>query len=185
MTHYPEKYKQICENFVREYFAAHKRQIENNFQTQIPGGGMQGLVFFERPLETALGGKVVEIARAAAGELGQDELGIVAEMINGLLEDLFTPPGLDFRPHLLDGCAQSQLARSVAHSFQRRHARARRRTYPHGAGRARAPARAGESQLVRRICRFDHDRVGVYHSHGRTGRLWAAVGREQRFCFER
>ncbi len=96
MTHYPEKYKQICENFVREYFAAHKRQIENNFQTQIPGGGMQGLVFFERPLETALGGKVVEIARAAAGELGQDELGIVAEMINGLLEDLFTPPGLDY-----------------------------------------------------------------------------------------
>lgn len=98
MTHCPEKYKQICENFVREYFAARKRQIENNFLIQLPTEvQVQGGVF-QHPLETALGGQVVEIARAAAGELGQDELtrGIVAEGIQGLLEDLFTPPGLTF-----------------------------------------------------------------------------------------
>lgn len=96
MTHCPEKYREICENFVRDYFAVRKRQIENNFLTQIPGD-VQGQVY-RCPLEMALGLQVVEIARAAAGELGEDELtrGIVAEGIQGLLKDLFSPPGMTF-----------------------------------------------------------------------------------------
>lgn len=98
MTHCPEKYRKICENFVREYFAARKRQIENNFWTQLPTEvQVQGGVF-QRPLETPLGRQMVEIARAAAGELGQDDLtrGVVAEGIQGLLKDLFSPPGMTF-----------------------------------------------------------------------------------------
>lgn len=116
MTNCPEKYREICENFVREYFTVRKRQIENNFLTQLPGDE-QGVFqlstekieivkamrklpgeVFQRPMETALGMQVVEIARAAAGELAEDELtrGMVAEGIQGLLQDLFVPPGLAY-----------------------------------------------------------------------------------------
>lgn len=93
----PKKYKEVCENFIREYFAARKRQVENNFLTHLPGE-VQRLVL-RQPLETVLGRRVVEIARAAAGELdAADALGpeMVAEAIQGLLEDLFAPPGLAY-----------------------------------------------------------------------------------------
>lgn len=95
---YPKKYKKICELFVQEYFAARRRQIENNFSVQafFPAGAQR--MAFLKPLETPLGLQVVEIARAAAGELPDDKLarGLVAEGIQGLLEDLFAPPGLAY-----------------------------------------------------------------------------------------
>lgn len=97
MKECPKKYKEVCENFIREYFAARRRQIENNFLTHLPGE-VQRLVL-RQPLETVLGHRVVEIARAAAGELDAgDELGraMVAEAIQRLLEDLFAPPGLAY-----------------------------------------------------------------------------------------
>lgn len=96
MKECPEKYKGVCAKFVREYFAARKRQIENNFLTNLLTE-VQRLVV-AKPLETALGVQVVEIARAAAGELANDEVtrGLVAEAIQGLLEDLFAPPGLAY-----------------------------------------------------------------------------------------
>lgn len=89
-----KKYRKICKRFVREYYGKRKRQLENGFLAQLPPGGSR--VVFETPLETPLGHQVVKIARAAAGELPADGLtkGLVAEGIQGLLEDLFAPPGL-------------------------------------------------------------------------------------------
>lgn len=92
----PEKYREICEQFVRQYFATRQRQLENGFVTQIPVDAQA--VVLKTPLETPLGHQVVEIAQAAAGELPADKKthSVIAEGIQDLVEQLFAPPGLTY-----------------------------------------------------------------------------------------
>lgn len=96
MAKCPEKYRKVCELFVREFFAARKRQLENDFLLQVCSQGQK--VVLTDPLGTPLGKQVVEIARAAAGELPDDAStrAIVAEGIQDLMEQLFAPPGLAY-----------------------------------------------------------------------------------------
>ena len=48
-----------------------------------------------------------------------------------------------------------------------------------------ASVRAGESEQLRDVCRFDHVRMGVHQPHGRGGRLRLVARREQRIRFQR
>ena len=62
---------------------------------------------------------------------------------------------------------------------------ARGRADPDRARHHGASVRAGESQQLRDVCRFDHARMGIHQPHGRGGRLRLVARREQRVRFER
>lgn len=92
-----EQYRELIKAFVTEYFNRRAWQVENNFLVMLPHNENRKLVYTD-PLSTPFGQQLVEIARAAAGDIKDDEegfnRGVVYEGIQDLMEQLFAPPGL-------------------------------------------------------------------------------------------
>lgn len=92
-----EQYREIIKQFVIEYFNRRKWQIENNFMIFIDLNPQTAPVHKD-PLNTPFGQQLMEIARAADGQITDDpegfNRGVVYESIQDLTEQLFAPPGL-------------------------------------------------------------------------------------------
>lgn len=107
MIKFPEQYKEICRQFISEYYSRRKWEIEQGFLgvilphpvpdevRELPGDNEIKVVFIH---QSALADQLAEIARAAAGEIDNDSegwnRGAVYEGIQDLCERLFAPPGL-------------------------------------------------------------------------------------------
>ncbi len=90
-----ENYKKLIEEFLIEYLNRRKWQIENNFLVMLDVRSVANVL--KNIQSTPFYHQLVEIARAAAGELDDDPEGItrgvVYEGIQDLIEQLFSPPG--------------------------------------------------------------------------------------------
>jgi len=89
----PEQYRSTIERFVQEYYNRRRWELEQGFLgLQIP------FVHPEVITGSALADQLAEIARAAAGQVSDDDegwnRGVVYEGIQDLMERLFAPPGL-------------------------------------------------------------------------------------------
>jgi hypothetical protein len=91
-----DKYNEIIRQFVIEYLNDRMFQIQNNFLIMPSTDQIEAA--YQNPLGTPFGQQLVEIARAASGEMKDDEegwnRGVVYEGIQDLMEQLFAPPGL-------------------------------------------------------------------------------------------
>lgn len=91
MSSIPKQYQETIQQFVTEYFARRRWEIEQAFLgVQIPHLRPEAIY------QSALADQLTEIARAANGEMSDDEWtrGVVYEGIQDLMERLFAPPGL-------------------------------------------------------------------------------------------
>lgn len=90
--------EKVIREFVIEYLNDRKYQLENNFLIFLGEAQLGQLeIAWKNPLQTPLGQQLMEIARAAAGEMPDDQdgvnRGVVYEGIQSLVEQLFCPPG--------------------------------------------------------------------------------------------
>lgn len=94
-----EQYHIIVQAFVIALINDTQHHIANNFLIHLDGQQQAQLDHaFKNPLQSPIGQTLADIARAAAGEMEDDEegwnRGVTYEAIQSLMEMLFAPPGL-------------------------------------------------------------------------------------------
>lgn len=110
MIEFPKQYENICKAFIRQFYSEQQRRLESGFAVSLPhpfagtAAELEAKTVEGQPqpqvvliFESAFAGQIAEIARAAAGELPDDEATrVVMEGIQDLVEQLFAPPGLTY-----------------------------------------------------------------------------------------